>query len=132
MEVSLEWVSVALSFLSVIVIPIAAVLFKKMQQMQIQYHHIIELIMNLQDQNNQYEYESGKNWLQFYNNEIIRFNERLKAKPEHIPTQEHYKSVFDNFERYKELGGNGYIDAIMSNIKSLYKIHHGFDYYQDE
>lgn len=65
--------------------------------------------------------------MQFYNNEIIRFNERVKTKPEHIPTQEHYKSVFDNYNRYKELGGNGYIDAIMDNIKSLFKIHHGFD-----
>jgi hypothetical protein len=65
--------------------------------------------------------------LYFYQNEIIRFNERVKMKPEHIPTLEHYRSVFINYQRYQELGGNGYIDAIMHNIKSLFSIHHGFD-----
>jgi hypothetical protein len=65
--------------------------------------------------------------LHFYQNEIIRFNERVKTKPEHIPTLEHYQSVFTNYNRYKHLGGNGYIDAIMANIKRLFSIHHGFD-----
>ena len=71
--------------------------------------------------------ELKTNWLHFYNNEIIRFNERLKIKPEHVPSPEHYKSVFTNYSRYKELGGNGYVDVIMDNIKELYKIHYKFD-----
>jgi hypothetical protein len=35
--------------------------------------------------------------------------------------------VFENYARYKELGGNNYIDAIMRNIADLYTIHHGFE-----
>jgi phage terminase large subunit-like protein len=35
--------------------------------------------------------------------------------------------VFNNYERYKELEGNGYIDAIMANVYALYRIHYGFD-----
>lgn len=53
-------------------------------------------------------------------------------KPEHIPTPEHYKSVFDNYDRYKELGGNGYIDTIMENVRNLHHIHYGFDYKNDK
>lgn len=86
---------------------------------------MIESLKTWSDLNDE---QLNKNWLQFYNNEIIRFNERIKNKPEYVPTPEHYKSVFENYNRYKELGGNGYIDAIMLNVQQLYKIHYGFEY----
>jgi hypothetical protein len=102
-------------------------LLKKINDIDSRFQEIIKTINSLQEKSDTYDENLTKNWLHFYRNEIIRFNERVKSKPEHVPTQEHYKSVFDNYTRYSELGGNGYIDAIMDNIYALFKIHHGFD-----
>jgi hypothetical protein len=57
----------------------------------------------------------------------MRFVERTHTKPHSIPSQEHYRSVFDNYNRYKELGGNGYIDIIIEQIEDLYKSHYAQD-----
>ena len=128
MTLTLELLSTLLSILSIIVIPVLMMFYNKLNKIEKMYYNLFDSMNQLHDMSNNNDEELLKHWLFFYNNEIIRFNERVKTKPEHIPTQEHYKSVFDNYARYKELGGNGYIDAIMLNIHSLYKIHYGFDY----
>ena len=128
MTLTLELISTLLSILSVIVIPVLMMFYRKLNKIEQLYNDLKNSIKDLYELSNTNDSELLTHWLYFYNNEIIRFNERIKTKPEHIPTQEHYKSVFDNYARYKELGGNGYIDAIMSNIHALYKIHYGFEY----
>jgi hypothetical protein len=54
----------------------------------------------------------------------MRFVERTHTKPDLVPSQEHYRSVFDNYRRYKELGGNGYVDVLIEQIENLYKEHY--------
>lgn len=124
------WIEIGrliLSLFSIIILPLGGILFRQIRHIENRFQEMMDLINNLQKRSDMRDEELSKNWLHFYNNEIIRFTERVKTKPEHIPTQEHYKSVFDNYKRYKELGGNTYIDVIMDNVKVLFKIHYGFD-----
>lgn len=126
METWLELARIVLSFLSIVIIPLGGMIFKRINKIDSKFNEIIKSIDDLQKRSDEQDIELMINWLHFYKNEIIRFNERIKTKPEHIPTLEHYKSVFDNYTRYQELGGNGYIDAIMANIETVFSIHHGF------
>lgn len=127
MEFTLELFTILLNILSVIVIPVLMIFYNKLNKIEQLYVSLRDDVNRIYEVSNQNDKELLTHWLYFYNNEIIRFNERLKTKPDHVPTQEHYKSVFNNYERYKELEGNGYIDAIMANVYALYRIHYGFD-----
>lgn len=127
MDLWIEIGRLLLSFFSIIVIPLGGLLFKRINSIDIKFQSIENKIDQIQERSSAYDENFVKNWLHFYKNEIIRFSERLKTKPDRIPTEEHYRSVFENYTRYCELGGNGYIHAIMDNIKIVFRIHHGFD-----
>ena len=128
MENWIQFLSLNVAIFGVFIIPAATFFYRKLKENDIQFQHILKVIADLQSASTAADLELSKNWLYFYYNEILKFTERLHLKPEVIPTQEHYRSVFEHYDRYRELGGNGFISILMEQIRVSYQKHYGKEY----
>lgn len=127
MDLWIQIVALNLTFFTAILVPSLVFFWRRFKETDQQIMLLKRMIEKLHQASDRADLELGKNWVHFYHNEIMRFWERLQVKPELIPSEEHYKSVFENYERYKQLGGmkNGYVGAIMNSIKELHRSQYG-------
>ena len=116
--------SFLLALISGIVIPVTVLLTKKFKHFDNQFRLLTDAIERVQDKSDSGEATQNAHWLNFYRNEIMKFMERIRVHPERMPTKQHYEAVFAHYEQYKRLGGNHYVDLVMSQIRELYKMHY--------
>ena len=56
-----------------------------------------------------------------YRRTIEKIYDRIHANPEWIIRRDYYKGIEEDFEAYKELGGNGYVQTLMEEVREHYR-----------
>ena len=60
-----------------------------------------------------------------YRNRIIRFHNDLKMNPDTVYPEHMFEAAFSDYDKYKKLNGNTYVDSVVDDIRNIFENQHG-------